>query len=103
VLANIGERPSPRHTLDRINNDSHYEPGNLCWATRRQQNFNKRDSVVDEWDYHADEWPYGFLHVAYLKRKGLTRAEILDRAMLAVEKKHKGWRRIAARLASLTP
>jgi len=101
ILANLGERPSSRHELDRINNDGHYEPGNLRWATRRQGACNTRRCVLGEWDYHADEWPYAFFTVRRLKLEGLTRAEILERATLAVEEKRKGWRRIAARLASL--
>jgi hypothetical protein len=102
VLANLGERPSPQHTLDRIDNDGHYEPGNLRWATRQEQNWNKRDNVLGEWEYHADEWPYSFTTVWRLKREGLTRAEILDRAALAIETHCKNWREIAARLAPLT-
>jgi hypothetical protein len=102
VLANLGKRPSPQHELDRIDNDGHYEPGNLRWATRRRQMFNTRRSIVDEWEYHADEWPYAFATVARYKRKGLTRAEILDQVALAVVEKRAGWRRIAARLAPLT-
>lgn len=42
-LAYIGRRPSPAHTLDRYpNNDGHYEPGNLRWATRKEQAANTR-------------------------------------------------------------
>lgn len=38
----IGPRPSKEYTLDRIDNDKWYEPGNLRWATRLTQNRNQR-------------------------------------------------------------
>jgi hypothetical protein len=38
----MGARPSPEHTLDRINNDGHYEPGNVRWASAKEQQRNKR-------------------------------------------------------------
>ena len=41
-LADMGRRPSPQHSLDRIDSNRNYEPGNVRWATRIQQNRNMR-------------------------------------------------------------
>lgn len=44
-LKEIGHRPSTQYSLDRFpNNDGHYEPGNVRWATRIQQNRNRRNN-----------------------------------------------------------
>lgn len=38
----IGKRPTPQHSLDRINGDGNYEPGNVRWATKTEQCRNSR-------------------------------------------------------------
>src|SRR4051794_19353442 len=46
VLAEIGPRPiSGEWTLDRIDNNGDYAPGNLRWATRAQQSLNNRTTA----------------------------------------------------------
>lgn len=45
-LADVGPAPSERHTLERINNDGHYEAGNVRWATKLEQARNRRTSLV---------------------------------------------------------
>lgn len=46
--ADMGDRP-PKHTLDRINPDGHYEPGNCRWITSKEQNRNRRDNKTFEY------------------------------------------------------
>lgn len=45
-FADMGERPSSKHELDRINNDGNYEPGNCRWVTKKENNRNKRTNVM---------------------------------------------------------
>jgi hypothetical protein len=42
----VGEAPTPKHTLERIKNDLGYMPGNVRWATRAEQSRNHRNSVL---------------------------------------------------------
>lgn len=55
----VEERPSPRHTLDRIDNDGDYEPGNVRWATKSEQRINARGSqhiTINGVTKHRGQW-----------------------------------------------
>ena len=43
--AYVGPRPSMKHTLDRIDGDRNYEPGNVRWATPLEQRHNRRSTL----------------------------------------------------------
>lgn len=46
VLDTIGRRPSPRHSIDRIDVNGHYEIGNIRWSTQQEQQNNKRNNKM---------------------------------------------------------
>lgn len=45
-LADMGERPSPKHTIERLDNNLGYHQENCVWATRYVQQRNKRNSML---------------------------------------------------------
>jgi hypothetical protein len=45
-LVHVGRRPSNRHSIDRINNQLGYQPGNIRWSTDIEQNRNRRNNHI---------------------------------------------------------
>ena len=62
----IGPKPSPELTLERLNNNKGYEPGNVRWATRKEQILNRR-STGPTWKRYAE--------IRELLAQGMSRKE----------------------------
>lgn len=72
-FADMGPKPSKLHSLDRINNNGNYEPGNCRWATRTTQNRNTRKNTFITHDGETltiAEWS---------KKTGIPNSTIINR------------------------
>lgn len=77
-LEHVGRRPSPLHSLDRIDNDRGYEPGNVRWATAVEQQRNRRGlRLITAFNKTQSV-------AAWCEETGLTHATVLARL-------NKGW------------
>lgn len=72
-LADMGERPSTEHTLDRKDVNGHYEPGNVRWAHKSEQANNRR--VTIRLTFRGETLPIA----EWCRRLGLNRRVVSQR------------------------
>lgn len=88
--------PDRSTEMDRIDTNGHYEPGNLRFVSRSENQANRRNTVLSE--FNQKYWPYARSVVIQKLSEGMTRDAILLDAENAVLQKRKNWRIISARL-----
>lgn len=77
-FTHVGPRPSPKHSIDRINSDGHYEPGNVRWATLLEQMRNKRNTN------HVTAFGETLTVGEWAERTGVDAKKIADRLRLGM-------------------
>jgi len=72
-LSDMGERPGPEYSLDRINPNGNYRPDNCRWATRETQDNNRRANRFLTWNGKTQTI------AQWAKETGISKGTILNR------------------------
>ncbi len=79
-LADMGRRPTPKHSIDRRDNAGSYAPENCYWATWKEQRRNQRNPRLRPLTFNGET----LLVVEWAERLGIPKNTLFQRL-------HKGW------------
>jgi len=88
-IEDMGEKPTPSHTIDRKNGSKTYSPNTCRWATKREQSRNRKDSIMftlGDKTKHLADWSEQFGIPYRIVRKRVWRGWSELRALTTLPK-----------------